>query len=75
MAANKVINSPMTGKVIEVPVKDGEAVSEGDLLLVIESMKMENEIFADQDGTIARILVEDGQNVSEDDPIIEFAEG
>ncbi|MDP6301197.1 MAG: acetyl-CoA carboxylase biotin carboxyl carrier protein subunit [SAR202 cluster bacterium] len=71
--ADKVINSPMTGKVIEIAVKDGATVSEGDLLIVIESMKMENELFADQDGTIAKILVEDEQNVSENDPLVEFA--
>ncbi len=63
----------MTGKVIEIAVKDGATVSEGDLLIVIESMKMENELFADQDGTIAKILVEDEQNVSENDPLVEFA--
>ena len=63
----------MTGKVIEIAVKDGATVSEGDLLIVIESMKMENELFADQDGTIAKILVEDEQNVSEKDPLVEFA--
>ena len=71
--ADKVINSPMTGKVIEIAVQDGATVSEGDLLIVIESMKMENELFADQDGTIAKILVEDEQNVSEKDPLVEFA--
>ncbi|MDP6071511.1 MAG: acetyl-CoA carboxylase biotin carboxyl carrier protein subunit [SAR202 cluster bacterium] len=71
--ADKVINSPMTGKVIEIAVQDGATVSEGDLLIVIESMKMENELFADQDGTIAKILVEDEQNVSENDPLVEFA--
>jgi|TARA_B100001964_G_scaffold187444_1_gene208396 biotin carboxyl carrier protein len=63
----------MTGKVIEIAVQDGATVSEGDLLIVIESMKMENELFADQDGTIAKILVEDEQNVSENDPLVEFA--
>lgn len=64
MAEHKV-NSPMTGQVIEIPVGVGESVSEGDLLIVIESMKMENEIFSEVSGTISSIHVEEDQNVSE----------
>ena len=59
------VNSPMTGQIIEIPVGVGESVSEGDLLIVIESMKMENEIFSEVSGTISSIQVEEDQNVSE----------
>ena len=41
------VNSPMTGQIIEISVGVGQSVSEGDLLIVIESMKMENEIFSE----------------------------
>ena len=44
------VNSPMTGQIIEISVGVGQSVSEGDLLIVIESMKMENEIFSEVNG-------------------------
>lgn len=64
--AEHQVNSPMTGQVIEIPVSVGESVSEGDLIIVIESMKMENEIFSEVTGTISSIHVEEDQNVSEE---------
>ena len=63
--AEHQVNSPMTGQIIEIPVGVAESVSEGDLLIVIESMKMENEIFSEVSGTISSIQVEEDQNVSE----------
>ena len=63
--AEHQVNSPMTVQIIEIPVVVGESVSEGDLLIVIESMKMENEIFSEVSGTISSIQVEEDQNVSE----------
>ncbi len=60
------VNSPMTGQIIEISVEVGQSVSEGDLLIVIESMKMENEIFSEVDGTIASLNVEEDQNVGEE---------
>ena len=63
--AEHQVNSPMTGQIIEIPVVVGESVSEGDLLIVIESMKMEIEIFSEVSGTISSIQVEEDQNVSE----------
>ena len=50
--AEHQVNSPMTGQIIEIPVGVGESVSEGDLLIVIESMKMEQSIEAPMDGTV-----------------------
>ncbi len=64
------VNSPMTGQIIEISVEVGQSVSEGDLLIVIESMKMENEIFSEVDGTIASLNVEEDQNVSEENLIM-----
>jgi len=64
--AGHQVNSPMTGQVIEVSVEVGQSISAGDLLIVIESMKMENEIFSEVNGRIASIEVTEDQNVSEE---------
>ena len=64
--AGHQVNSPMTGQVIEVSVEIGQSISVGDLLIVIESMKMENEIFSEVNGRITSIEVAEDQNVSEE---------
>ena len=64
MAAHSVI-SPMTGRVVEIPVRVGEFVDKGDMVLVIESMKMENEIKAPRDGTVKSVEVTAGQIVQQ----------
>ena len=69
MADSNVL-SPMTGIVIEIPMSLGQTVQEGDLLIVIESMKMENEIFSEINGTIKEILVNEDENVGEDDVLM-----
>lgn len=61
---NGVIKSPLTGKVISVAVKNGDVVQEGDLLLVIEAMKMENRIVAEWPGTVKQVNVVPGQSVT-----------
>ena len=68
--AEHQVNSPMTGQVIEIPISVGESVSEGDLIIVIESMKMENEIFSEVSGTVTEVRVEEDENVSEEAVII-----
>ena len=57
------ISSPMPGKILSVKSKAGASVKKGDIILVLEAMKMENEIVAPQDGTIAGINVTAGQEV------------
>ena len=69
--ADAIIHSPMTGRVIEVLVDVGDAVGPGDLVVVVESMKMENEIICDFDGTVSAVLVEEDQSVSEGDALVE----
>lgn len=59
-----MIKSPLTGKVISVAVKSGDVVKEGDLLLVIEAMKMENRILAEWSGTVKQVHVSPGQSVA-----------
>ena len=53
----------MPGNILKVVVTAGQAVKEGDLLLVLEAMKMENEIFAPCNGTVAQVLVSKGSTV------------
>ena len=66
----KAVESPITGVVIEILVSHGEAVTEGDLLVVIDSMKMENEILSEHSGTVKELNVEVDQQVSEGDTLL-----
>ncbi len=68
--AEQQIQSPMTGNVIEISVSVGDTVETGDMLIVIESMKMENEIFSEVSGTITEIHVSEDDNVSEEDVLM-----
>ncbi len=61
--AQEIVEVPLTGKIISVDVKSGDVVKEGDVICVLESMKMENPIMAPVDGTIAQIKVTTGQVV------------
>ncbi len=61
--AQEMVEAPITGKVVGVEVKAGDAVKEGDVICYIESMKMENPIIAPVDGTIKEIKVAVGQVV------------
>ena len=64
------VKSPLPGSVIKVLVSEGQAVKRGDTLLTLESMKMENAIMAEADGTVKQIAVTPGQNVMQDDLLI-----
>ena len=66
------MNAPMTGRIIEINVTEGDSVTVGDMLVVIESMKMENEVFSQHEGTLSKLMVADDQNVSEGDPMLEI---
>lgn len=69
-AAGLKVTSPLPGSVIKVTVSEGQAVKKGDTLLILESMKMENPVLAEQDGTVKQIAVSAGQNVMQDDLLI-----
>ncbi|NMG03912.1 acetyl-CoA carboxylase biotin carboxylase subunit [Azoarcus taiwanensis] len=69
---SKFLLSPMPGLLREVAVKVGQEVKAGEKLAVIEAMKMENVLKADQDGKVAKIVAEAGASLSVDEVIIEF---
>ena len=66
----KAVKSPITGMVIEISVSVGQSVNPGDLLVVIESMKMENEVLSESEGTVKEISVEENQPISEGGSIL-----
>ena len=57
------MKAPMPGNILKVNVTAGQAVKEGQVLLVLEAMKMENEIMAPKAGTVAQVLVSKGSSV------------
>ena len=63
--AKEIVEVPISGKIIEVNVKPGDKVAEGDAICVLESMKMENSILAPVAGTISNVGVKAGQTVKE----------
>jgi len=73
--ATEMISSPLPGKVLSIKVAAGQAVKEGDLLLTIEAMKMENEIVATIDGTVEEVMVSAEDTVQIGDSLISIAEG
>ena len=60
---NVAVSAPMPGKILAVKAKEGDSVKAGDVLLVLEAMKMENDIVAPQDGVVASINVRVGDSV------------
>lgn len=64
-AGGMKITSPLPGVVIELCVKEGEAVKRGQKLVVLEAMKMENEILAESDGTVSKLFVNKGDSILE----------
>lgn len=62
-ANGETVTSPMPGTILSVNVSNGAAVKKGDVLLILEAMKMENEILAPCDGTVASVNVTKGSSV------------
>jgi biotin carboxyl carrier protein len=59
------LKAPMPGLVVSVPVEEGQQVTKGQVLLILESMKMQNELKAPRDGTVGRIRVKAGESVEQ----------
>lgn len=73
VAAGEVVKSPMPGNILKINVSLGQKVNEGDALLILEAMKMENEVVAPKSGTIAQIIVSKGAVVETGAPLIVIA--
>lgn len=62
-AGSVSVDAPMPGNILDIKVSNGASVKAGDVLLILEAMKMENEIVAPQDGTVASVNVNKGDTV------------
>lgn len=69
-AGAKTVNAPMPGTILKMNVKVGDAVKKDDLVCILEAMKMENEIFAAEDGTVTAVNAPQGSSVNTGDAIV-----
>ncbi len=69
-AGEHAINAPMPGKILKVLVKEGQQVKAGENMMMLEAMKMQNEILADADATVKAVNVAEGQTVKAGDALI-----
>lgn len=67
-----ILKAPMPGLVIKVEVQEGDTVVGGQGLVIVEAMKMENELKAEGEGRVARVLVAPGETVEKDQVLVEF---
>ena len=73
IAAGEVVAAPMPGNILKVNCSQGQAVKAGDILVVLEAMKMENEILAPRDGTVAQVVTTKGAVVDTGAPLVVLA--
>lgn len=71
-AGAKAVNCPMPGTIVKVAVKPGDSLKKGDLILVLEAMKMENDIVAPEDCVVASVNVQQGASVNSGDVLITY---
>ena len=69
-AGARYVEAPMPGNILDVKVAVGAQVKRGDVLVILEAMKMENEIVAPQDGTVASVSVAKGDTVNVNDVLV-----
>ncbi len=67
------VEAPMPGKILKINVANGDTVTEGQQVMVLEAMKMENEIFTTTSGKVAKICVKEGDNVATGDVLMVIA--
>ena len=73
LAAGTVVEAPMPGNVLKINVTQGQTVKEGDVLVVLEAMKMENEITSTKSGVVAQIVAAKGAVVETGSPLVVIA--
>jgi len=73
VASGETLNAPLAGNIFKIKVKAGQVVNEGDVVVIMEAMKMETEVRAMHTGTIAEVLVSEGDSVTTGDAIIALA--
>ena len=73
LAAGETVTSPMPGNILRINVTQGQQVAEGDVLLILEAMKMENEVVATKAGTVAQIVTSKGAVVETGTPLVVIA--
>ena len=71
--AGEAVKAPMPGTILKVNVQQGQAVKAGDVLCVLEAMKMENDITAPKNGTISQVVTSKGASVNSGDPLVVIA--
>lgn len=64
------LRAPMPGLIVTVPVSEGQPVEKGDVLVILESMKMQNELKSPRAGTISRVRIKPGDNVEQKDTLL-----
>lgn len=73
LAEGETVSAPMPGNILRVEVKQGDTVKSGQLLVILEAMKMENEIVAPKDGTVAQVVTSKGAVVDTGSPLVVIA--
>lgn len=73
LAEGETVSAPMPGNIIRVDVKQGDTVKAGQVLVILEAMKMENEIVSPKDGTVAQVVTSKGAVVDTGSPLVVIA--
>jgi oxaloacetate decarboxylase alpha subunit len=73
VSTSETLNAPLAGNIFKLLVRNGDVVNEGDVVMIMEAMKMETEVRATHSGTVANVLVSEGDSVSTGDAMIELA--
>ncbi|RPH33047.1 MAG: acetyl-CoA carboxylase biotin carboxyl carrier protein subunit [Bacteroidales bacterium] len=71
-SGDKIISTPMPGKVVSIPVSEGDTVEKGTTIIVISAMKMESEYKSPVDGVVKKIYVTEGDTINGNQPLVEI---